>query len=229
VGKTRRIRSVKKNNQFWRRASEVFDQRAAEYDQWFDNSLLYRIELEAVREIRTMLAEPKLEIGVGPGRFANDLGVCFGIDPAIEPLRLAKNRGVEVCRAVGEALPFPARCLGTVYVLFSLCFMAAPKLVLKECRRVLKEHGVLVLGMINLDSSWGTMLDAKKGAGHQFYRYATFYNHQTITGWLSEAKFKVVEARSSLLQPPDELHEFESSRDGIVPEAGFTILIATVK
>ncbi len=60
---------------FWRQAARVFDERAAEYDAWFEGSLLFAIEREALQELATPLLGPKLEIGVGPGRFAEALGV----------------------------------------------------------------------------------------------------------------------------------------------------------
>lgn len=85
-----------RNETFWRKAAQVFDERAAEYDAWFDESLLFAIELAALQELATPLLGPKLEIGVGPGRFAEALGVEFGVDPALAPLALAKKRGVRV-------------------------------------------------------------------------------------------------------------------------------------
>ena len=59
---------------FWRQAAGVFDERAAEYDGWFEDSLLFAIERGALQELDTPLLDPKLEIGVGPGRFAEASG-----------------------------------------------------------------------------------------------------------------------------------------------------------
>ena len=74
----------------WRQAAGVFDERAAEYDAWFENSLLFAIERAALQELATPLLDPKLEVGVGPGRFAEALGVEFGVDSALGPLAFAK-------------------------------------------------------------------------------------------------------------------------------------------
>ena len=53
---------------FWHQAAQVFDERAEEYDAWFEGSLLFAIERAALKELTTPLASPKLEVGVGPGR-----------------------------------------------------------------------------------------------------------------------------------------------------------------
>lgn len=213
---------------FWRQAAQVFDERAEEYDAWFEESLLFAIERGALQELVTPLCGPKLEIGVGPGRFAEALGVEFGIDPALSPLLFAKKRGVQVCQAVGEALPYGGQSVGTVLLLFTYCFLADPIPVLRECRRVLKPGGHLVLGLIVADSPWGGMLQQKKEAGHPFYQQARFYDPAEVEQCLVGCGFVVEERRSGLAQPPEALREMERSREGLVSQAGFAILVAGV-
>lgn len=211
---------------FWRQAARVFDERAAEYDAWFEEGLLFASERAALQELVTPLWGPKLEIGVGPGRFAEALGVEFGVDPALAPLILAKKRGVRVSQAVGEALPCAGQSLGTVLLLFTFCFLADPVPVLRECRRVLKPGGHLVLGFIVADSPWGRMLRHKKEEGHPFYRWAHFYEPSEVEEYLAGCGFVVEERRSGLIQPPEALREMEHSRAGLVSQAGFAVLVA---
>lgn len=211
-----------------RQAAGVFDERAAEYDAWFENSLLFAIECAALQELTTPLWGPRLEVGVGPGRFAEALGVEFGVDPALAPLVFAKKRGVRVSQAVGEALPYAGQSMRTVLLLFTFCFLADPRPVLLECRRVLKPGGHLVLGLIVADSPWGRMLQQKKEAGHPFYRQARFYDPVEVKQCLIECGFVVEEIRSSLIQPPEALREMEHSQVGLVSRAGFAILVAGV-
>lgn len=213
-------------NGFWRQAAHIFDERAQEYDQWFDNSLLFAIELATLRGLSTVLVSPRLEIGVGPGRFAQALGVEYGIDPALAPLQLAQGRGVRGCRAVGEALPFSDGVMGTVLLLFTLCFVESPQATLAESKRVLGVGGHLVVGHIVGRSPWGKMLATKKKEGHPFYRHARFYDPGQVEGWLANAGFTVVEQRSGLLQPPDALREVEASVNGFVEGAGFVVMVA---
>jgi hypothetical protein len=83
--------SVQKN---WRQAAHVFQERAAEYDNWYEDSLLFETELTALQQITSPLPVPKLEIGAGLGRFAKRLGVTVGIDPAPAALHRGLKRGI---------------------------------------------------------------------------------------------------------------------------------------
>ena len=210
----------------WRQSSQVFDRKAAEYDSWFEESLLFDIELAALKEIETPLLGPKLEIGVGPGRFAREIDVTFGVDPAINSLYLSQKRGIRVIQATGEELPVGSSRMRTVYLLFALCFLTDPLQAIHESSRILQEGGHLVIGMIPLSGPWGQSLEEKKKDGHPFYEYARFYDIIAVESWLKEAGFQLVEARSSLFQPPDSLQEFEHSRSGASPDAGFWVLVA---
>ena len=49
-----------------------------DYDGWFDTPegrVLFRMEVEAVRLLMKDIKRPFLEIGVGTGRFAKELGI----------------------------------------------------------------------------------------------------------------------------------------------------------
>jgi ubiquinone/menaquinone biosynthesis C-methylase UbiE len=209
----------------WRQRAAVFHDEAAAYDQWFDDSLLFEIELTAVRELQTPLAGPGIEVGVGPGRFARALHIAVGVDPALAPLRLARRRQVEVIRAIGEQLPLAGRSFATAYLLFTLCFLTAPQQVIAECHRILRPGGHLVLGMVPAAGAWGRALQAKKEKNHPFYRHAAFYQDQQVADWLAGAGFAVVEKRSSLFQEPEQVRVLEHSRPGLHEGAGFILLV----
>lgn len=121
--------SVQKN---WRQAAHVFQERAAEYDNWYEDSLLFETELAALQQIASPLPVPKLEIGSGPGRFAEQLGVTVGIDPAPAALHRGLKRGIIGVAAIGEQLPLKSEATGTLFLLFTLCFLSDPKQVLKN-------------------------------------------------------------------------------------------------
>ena len=89
----------------YRQAAHVFQERAAEYDSWYEDSLLFATELAALQQIASPLPGPKLEIGAGPGRFAEPLGVSVGIDPAPAALQRGLKRGIICVAAIGEQLP----------------------------------------------------------------------------------------------------------------------------
>ncbi len=210
----------------WRTNSAIFHTRAEEYDSWFDDSLLFSIESAAISSLPLAIQAPALEIGVGPGRFAQELGSGFGIDPASAPLALSRKRGIRVCQAIGEALPFHDNSFATVSLFFTLCFLHNPKKVLQESRRVLQENGHLILGFVPATGSWGKNLQQKKEADHPFYRNARFFTIAQVETLLAEQKFSLTAAVSSLYQPPGEVRQMEKSKPGMDDKAGFVVLAA---
>ncbi|NOQ46395.1 MAG: methyltransferase domain-containing protein [Desulfobulbaceae bacterium] len=213
----------------WRQAAGVFHDRAAEYDSWYDDSLLFNIELAALLAVSPSLHTPKLEIGAGPGRFAGELGVTVGVDPALAALQLGNRRGIMGTAGIGEQLPIRSDAIGTVFLLFTLCFLIRPEEVLQECARVLRKNGRLVIGLIPKNSAWGKMLDRKRREGHAYYKYAHFISIWEATNMLTQCGFSVTDARSTLFQPPEELRQLETPKTGINEQAGFCVLVAEKK
>jgi ubiquinone/menaquinone biosynthesis C-methylase UbiE len=208
---------------------EAFDQHAEDYDKWFDTpegKVLFRMEVEAVRLLTRDIEKPSLEIGVGTGRFAKELGIDAGIDPSSKSLEIAKKRGIKVEKAKGEKLPFKDKSFGAVFILFTLCFVEDPEMVLFEAKRVLKIGGKLIVGIINRESPWGHLYLKKKAEGHPIYRYATFYNVYEIVKMIEEAGMAVEAYSSTLCQPPSEIPYEEPARNELIKNAGFVCILA---
>lgn len=220
---------MEREKRSWRQNSEVFHLRAEEYDRWFDEGELFNIERDALLRLTTPLTGPKVEVGVGPGRFAAALGVDLGIDPAKAPLGFAAGRGISPCRGIGEALPLADNSCGTLFLLFTLCFLENPTKTLQECCRVLQPGGHLVVGLVPAESPWGKKLTAKKKAGNPYYRQAEFQTPATVEQWLEGCGMTVTEQRSTLRQDPQTTPVPEDSCSGIDPQAGFVILVARKK
>jgi ubiquinone/menaquinone biosynthesis C-methylase UbiE len=68
---------------------------------------LFSNELAAVKLLWRDEFHAALEVGVGTGRFAEALGMEYGLDPAAGALRLAAARGIRVTQGNGESLPWP--------------------------------------------------------------------------------------------------------------------------
>ena len=211
----------------WQDSSKVFHQRAEEYDSWFENSLLFDIETAAVRALAIPVESPALEIGVGPGRFADALYSGFGIDPAFAPLKISKTRGIAVCQAIGESLPFHKNSIARVSLFFTLCFVQNPTEVFREANRVLKDTGHMILGFVPASSKWGVNLQQKKEDGHPFYEHAHFFTIENIKTFLAEQGFSIITSASSLYQAPGEVSQMESPQSGLDEKAGFIVIAAT--
>ena len=206
-------------------AACIFHERAQEYDSWYDNNPLFLTELNALKSISTDLPAPRMEIGTGPGRFAEHLQVSFGIDPAYAALQRAGKRDIMGIVGVGENLPLQEDRFGTLYLLFTLCFLKDPGRVLKECHRVLQSHGRLVIGMIPANSELGNTLIAKRKKGNPFYTHARFYTVAETMSILENTGFTLLESRSVQLSSNDT-DTAQTSRPGMDEQAGFCILVS---
>lgn len=170
----------------------VFDQQAVEYDRWFDeHEPVYQAEVAALRKFisPTVLG---IEVGVGTGRFAIPLGIRFGIDPSRGMLNIAQERGLRVCQAVGERLPFRDEQFDLVLLVTVICFVDDVPTLLRELGRVLKPGGQLVIGFINRNSELGRRYESTKEAS-AFYRDARFYSVEEVADWAKRAGFDAIQ------------------------------------
>jgi SAM-dependent methyltransferase len=133
---------------------EHFDRTWKSFDEWFEShQALYQSELAALK--MAVASGTGLEIGVGTGRFAAPLGVRFGLDPAINMLRVAKKRGILAVQGLGESLPFKKESFDFIQIVFVLEFVDYLCHFLNEAAVALKKRGALILGFIDKDSEWG--------------------------------------------------------------------------
>ena len=205
-----------------------FNDLASEYDAWFDKdgSLIFFIEVQALKALLPSLSEPWLEIGVGSGRFSQALGIETGIDPSIKLVKMARRRGINAFQGRGEQELFDEGTFGTVFLIVTLCFLDSPLDVLKEANHILAPGGKIVLGLVLKESPWGRFYQQKKDEGHRFYKYATFYSRDEVISLLVQAGFVTEKIISTLFQRPDEVQNMEEPREGYFPDAGFTIIVA---
>jgi SAM-dependent methyltransferase len=205
-----------------------FNDLAAEYDAWFDGEgkLIFDIEVRAFQKILPVLPKPWIEIGVGSGRFARALGIDRGIEPSINLVKIARQRGINTFWGRGEQKIFEEASIGTVFLITTLCFLNSPLKVLKEAHRILKPEGKLVLGVILKDNPWGQQYQQKKMEGHRIYKYANFYNCNEVSRLTIQAGFMGERIISTLFQKPGEVKHLEEPLDGLYLDAGFVIVVA---
>jgi len=182
----------------------VFEQHAQEYDQWFDaHGAIYQAEVTALRKFVPTIGLG-IEVGVGTGRFAVPLGVRLGIDPSRRMLEIARRRGIQVCQAVGERMPFCDGQFDVVLLVTVICFVDDVPVLLRELSRVLKTGGHLVIGFINRNSELGRSYEERKEVS-TFYRDARFYAVEEVAGWVKEVGFNDLRVCQTLFGPPDQL------------------------
>lgn len=204
-----------------------FDELVTPYDAWFeseDGRIVFEREVGCLLEVMSPLTGRWLEVGVGTGRFAAALGVTDGVDPSERMRALAERRGVRTVDATSECLPYRDRSFDGALMTTTLCFLANPARALQECYRVLKDSGRLVVGLIPANSPWGKLYTRKAAEGHPIYAAATFHTTEAVICLGSAARFKLREACSCLLAPPESLGNAEQRQKGIVPDAGFVAM-----
>ncbi|MEM0100999.1 MAG: class I SAM-dependent methyltransferase [Candidatus Methanomethyliaceae archaeon] len=191
---------------------KVFNEFAEEYDKWYEqNREVFESECKLISSLE--LEGFGIEIGVGTGIFAPFSKISIGIDPAINMLKIAKRRKIEVIRAVGEALPFRDEIFDFVIMITTLPFLRSTEMTLEEIRRILRSKGRVVIVDIPKNSKWGESYEEKKAKGHRFYKYANFYNFEEILELLKKKSFKIEKIKATLRQSPGEVKFVENPED----------------
>ena len=203
---------------------EPFEKYSSRYEEWFErNKFAYESELEAVRKLLPEKGRG-IEIGVGSGRFAEPLGIKFGIEPSPKMGEIAKKRGVEVIAGVAEMLPFGDSQLDFGLMVTTVCFLENIEAAFKEVYRVLKNGGLLIIGFIDSESPLGRSY--KQGKKESvFYREATFYSVGQIVAYLKEAGFNDFDFRQTIFRDLSEIKESEPVKEGY-GEGSFVVVKA---
>lgn len=207
----------------------IFDRFAAAYDAWYESPIgriAFPQEVDALRPLLQELPRPWLEVGVGTGRFAVELGIRFGVDPSIPALAYARERGILSVAARGESLPFGTAAFGAVVMVVTLCFVEDPLAIVRDAVRVLRSDGGLILGLVLAESPWGIHYRTLAEQGHRYYRLAHFFTHPEIEAVLAAAGLEIIRERSALFQTPVDQLANEPAREGAVDHAGFRGILA---
>jgi ubiquinone/menaquinone biosynthesis C-methylase UbiE len=205
---------------------EVFDKYFEDYDQWYENNKsIYLSELEAFKKV-IPINKKGLEIGVGTGRFAEPLGIEYGVDPSENMLSIARKRGIKTFVGKGENLPFPDKEFDYVLLAITICFVENPDKVIEEARRVLKDNGKIIIGIVDKNSPLGKFYLEKKKEGHKFYKYATFYSTEEIVEMLKKHNFKDFIFYQTIFGSINDIKEIEEPKEGY-GEGSFVVISAT--
>ena len=171
--------------------ADVFEQYAGDYDRWFEeHPAEYRSELARVRVLFPPAAPFSLDVGAGSGRFAAPLGIELGVEPSVALCRMARRRGIEVVRAIGEAIPFRDASIPSVLMVTVICFFEDPSRVLAELRRILVPGGAVVIAFIERGGPIHQKYLYEGGKG-RFLSCARFYSKEEVLVLLEIAGFRI--------------------------------------
>ena len=202
----------------------VFDQHAQEYDCWFDErEALYQSEVNALRRF-VPEAGCGIEIGTGTGRFSVPFDIRLGVEPSRSMARIAHARGIAICQAKGEALPFHDDQFDFALLVTVVCFVSSVRVLFQEVRRVLKPGGRIILGFIDRNSPLGQMYEAHK-ANDTFYRVARFYSVADIADRVRQTGFGAMQFCQTIFGVPGDAPAIQPMRDGY-GEGAFVVLSA---
>jgi ubiquinone/menaquinone biosynthesis C-methylase UbiE len=210
-------------------SGEVFEREAERYDAWYDTQSgvrLFETELETLRPLIAGRETSGLEVGTGTGRFAQRLGITYGVDPAVAPLRIAQRRGVTVIAASGEYLPFCDHVFSSVTFVFTLCFVHDPVTVIREAARVVRSDGLVIIGVVPGGGPLGRHYQRLGTQGHRIYRIARFLDRPALEDLIDQAGLSTVQVRSAVIDVVDNKILPGAVLDGDQPDAGFLVYAA---
>ena len=190
---------------------KVFDKYYKQYDDWYEkNRFLFLSEAATVKKL---IPENKrgLEIGVGTGRFALQLGIQEGCDVSKNMLAVARNRGIKIRPADAEKLPYKDKTFDYAVFIVTLCFVKNPLKALKEAYRILKPGGMVIAGIIDKNSRLGRKYRKKKSV---FYENAVFFSVRELKGLIKSAGFEVTELYQTLFPGNDKKEDVQKPAQG---------------
>jgi len=209
----------------------VFDPIAEEYDRWFESpegKPIYETELACLQSIKKNYPGRWLEVGVGTGRFASRMGIGEGIDPSPRMLKLATERRIKTYEGQAEKLPFQDNSFDGVLIALALCFIPNPEKALKECNRILRREGELLVGDITADSPWGQLYKKTGADGDPVWSQSSFLSGTELVQFTEKAGFHLRNSASTLFWKPTDSSEIDPRMEkGIISGAGFVGLLFT--
>lgn len=193
---------------------DVFEKHFDKYDNWFfKHAKAYQSELKALQQAK--VPGLSIEIGVGTGKFAEPLGITYGVEPSENMYKKAQKLNINIIKGQAEHLPIKSEVFDWAIMITTICFVEAPLKSIKEMHRILKFGGKCSIGIVDKDSYLGRKYQLIKDKS-VFYKDATFFSSMEIISLLKKAKFKNISALQTLFGDENDI---ESKIQ--LPEYGF--------
>lgn len=164
-----------------------FDAIAKEYDQWFDDNMnIFRSELNAIKYFLPDEGTG-VEIGVGTGRFAMELGIKYGIEPSGNMGMYAEQRGIKVITGNAENLPYKNESFDFAIMVAVDPFVENVVKVYQEIFRILKFGGKLIIGTLHKEGTaareYMEMPDSEVYKSAQFHTVSESIEQLQLSGF----------------------------------------------
>ncbi len=190
-----------------------FQNNTERYDRWFDkNHWVYEAELCAVKALLPEKGRG-VEIGVGTGRFAQPLGIKWGIEPSSYMRVIAQRRGIHILSGIAEQLPFNNSVFDFSLMVTTVCFVDNIIKTFQEAYRILTDGGSLIIGLVDRKSPVGQIY-LKHQSESVFYKEATFFSVDEIIEYMDYAGFKDFHYRQTIFTGLAETTENEPVKSG---------------
>lgn len=180
--------------------------------------------LRAIKKERDVRGQRVIELGSGIGTnlavFAED-NLVLGLEGLEAAATESRRRGIEalVVDVEGE-IPLESGCADWLLCIDVLEHLFAPAKCLESARRILKEHGHLIVGVPNHFDLYGRLrvlggsgIDSQRyfpDSPHWQYPHVRFFSRQSIEGLLQHAGFAVVSDYASRFVSVPKQHLWES-------------------
>ena len=199
-----------------------FDKYPDRYENWFyKNKYVYQSEINTVRDVLPDFKDG-FEIGVGSGRFAEPLGVKFGIEPSHRMRKIAESKGIKVADGVAEDLPYKNSSFDLALMITTICFLDDVKKAFFEVYRVLRVNGFFINGFVDKNSRVGKLYQRNKKE-NVFYKIADFFSVKEVINILKETGFKNFEFRQTIFRTLDKITRVEKVKKGY-GEGSFVVI-----
>jgi SAM-dependent methyltransferase len=192
---------------------EPFETHKTKYEAWFEKNIFaFDSELQAIRYLLPK-KDTGVEIGVGTGRFASPLGIKIGVEPSKAMQEVAQARGIKVINGIAEALPFEDCLFDFALMVTTVCFVDDVTASFKEAFRIIKPHGFFIIGFVDRNSSLGDWYQKHK-TDNAFYKVATFYSVDEISGYLKTIGFQNLTFTQTIFHRLKEIKKREPVEEG---------------
>jgi len=193
---------------FYEKSNQEWNTEEGTWPSEKDYKRLFKRRRRDIRYIAKILSKAfhdihMLDVGCSNGSsvfIAKELGVnAEGVEPSGKAVENGKKRGLVIHLGFLHDVEFPSNSYDAITLYEVIEHVADPIPLLKECHRILRPGGVLVIGTGNTDSwtrrirkdKWD-FFDMKQHGGH-----INFFSTHSIRMLASHVGFSVVKTRTS--------------------------------